>query len=311
MQLAESSDSKREKGSAKTARKRVFVITPLGAEGSPERLHADWVLNAAIKPVFDPAGYDVFRSDTIDDPSMINDAIFNHIFEDEACVADLSFTNANVFYELGVRHSVLKPVIHIAHEQVSRIPFDNAQHRAIFFTLSDWHSIERLKLNLIAQLAAIEADDFVISNPITHARGRIKVSESGDENDKLLSDVIARVSNLERKIRSDHNITYDHILPSNVNRIFGLSQNKSASDTISDEVRRISSDILIESIVQFMAGRHGAPRDEIISDFYGKFGQNISAMTQRDRENLHYAVTYRSRSDQIDSDLLQQLLNPT
>jgi hypothetical protein len=168
--------------------KRAFVITPIGAAGSVERLHADWVLNAAIKPVFDARGYEVFRSDTIADPAMINDAIFNHVTDDEVCIADLSFLNPNVFYELGVRHALLKPVIHIAHDAI-RLPFDTAQHRAIFFNLADYHSVENLKKQLADQLDTIEADGFKVSNPLTHAKGRQDLANSGDSKDRIISDL--------------------------------------------------------------------------------------------------------------------------
>lgn len=176
--------------------KRVFVITPIGADGSPERLHADWVLNAAIKPVFEPRGYEVFRSDSIADPAMINDAIFQHVIEDEVCVADLSFLNPNVFYELGVRHALEKPVIHIAHDAI-RLPFDTAQHRVAFFNLAAWQSVEALKAQIAGQLDTIEADGFKVSNPLTHARGRQKLAESADSKDRLIAELLGRVERLE------------------------------------------------------------------------------------------------------------------
>jgi hypothetical protein len=187
-----------EAAESEPTKKRCFVITPIGGLGSPERHHADWVLNGAIKPVFESRGYEVFRSDEIADPAMINDTVFNHIIDDEVCVADLTFLNPNVFYELGVRHALQKPVIHIADIGI-RLPFDTAQHRAIMFDRTVFQSFEDLKLGLNRQLDAIEVPGFEVSNPLTHARGRQKIEASADPKDQIIGVLLARVSRLEMK----------------------------------------------------------------------------------------------------------------
>lgn len=269
--------------------KRCFVITPIGAENSPERLHADWVLNIAIKPVFEDAGYTVFRSDTIDDPSMINDAIFNHIFEDDVCVADLSFTNANVYYELGVRHSLLKPVIHISHNLVERLPFDNQQHRAIFFTLNDYHSVERLKVSLRAQLATIESEGFKVSNPITHARGRIEIAKSGDDKDKLISELLSRMDSMERQFRSGGTM-------SNIDRYV---RDAASGSRLRGDVRRIrngiphvysdTTDYLIDvadDVVRFFMAYPKLSDDEFSQQFYRTFGDIVVDFSMDERHVL-------------------------
>lgn len=179
--------------------KRCFVITPIGGDGSPERKHADWVLHGAIKPVFEGAGYIVSRADTIADPAMINDAIFERVMEDDVCIADLTFLNANVLYELGVRHALAKPVIHIAAVGTS-LPFDNAQHRAIFFDRDDFRSFEGLKVQLSQHLSTIESPNFTVSNPLTHARGRQKLRVDADPRDKLLDDLYEQIKSIRLDI---------------------------------------------------------------------------------------------------------------
>lgn len=191
-----------EKPAADTAatqrKKTLFVITPIGGAGSAERKHADWILNAVVIPVFEPRDYEVARADIIADPAMINDAIFSQVTEADLCVADLSFLNPNVFYELGVRHTLLKPVLHIARAGTT-LPFDTAQHRTIFFELDDYHSVERLKAELAKQATVVEDPNFRVSNPLTHATGRKSLAESGDTKDQLLADLIAKVDRLERR----------------------------------------------------------------------------------------------------------------
>ena len=216
--------------------KRCFVITPIGADGSPDRRHADWVLFGAVKPVFESAGYEVFRADTIADPGMINDAIFEHVIDDDVCVADLTFLNANVLYELGVRHALSKPVIHIAATGTP-LPFDNAQHRAIFFDRDDYRSFEGLKQHLSAQLATLEGPSFVVSNPLTHARGRQKLRTEADPKDKIITDLIANVESLSKKLDRLTSIRS----PSNLNPLLpsGYAQNENYNKISQSELERI------------------------------------------------------------------------
>ena len=181
----------------KAPKRRCFVITPIGEPSSPERHHADWVLNFAISPVLGSRGYEVFRSDKIKDPGIITDSIFEHIIQDQICIADLSFLNPNVFYELGVRHALNLPTIHIAHNKI-RLPFDAAPQNTVFFNLEDYYSLENLKSEIDALISTIESSEYVVSNPMTHARGRLKIREHGDSRDKMVLDLIERVERLER-----------------------------------------------------------------------------------------------------------------
>jgi L-arabinose isomerase len=121
-------------------KRRCFVIGPIGKPGSEERRHADMLLNAVVKSVLesDDFPYEVIRSDHVADPGMINDKVIHDILNAELVVADLTFLNANAFYELGIRHAATKPAIHIA-QAGTRLPFDTFGYRAIIEDLTDWH----------------------------------------------------------------------------------------------------------------------------------------------------------------------------
>jgi nucleoside 2-deoxyribosyltransferase len=179
--------------------KRCFIITPIGDPGTPERKHADWVKEYAVKPVMEPRGYRVSRADEIPDPSMITDTIFDLITTCDVCVADLSFLNQNVFYELGVRHAFQKPVIHIA-QIGTPLPFDNSGHRTTFFDVTDVHSLDDLRRALSEQLDQIESPDFHVSNPLTQARGRVQLANSADAPAQLVADMAERLARMEATI---------------------------------------------------------------------------------------------------------------
>jgi hypothetical protein len=308
-------------------KKTVFVISPIGAPNSPEREHADWVLNGAIKPVFEKADYEVIRADTMSDPSMISDGIFNHIFEAHVCVADLTFTNANVYYELGVRHAQSLPVIHIA-ETGTRLPFDNAPHNTIFFSRTNWVSFEDLKKHLAAQLTTINGEGFTVSNPITHALGRKQLATSPDSKDQIIAELLGRLENVESELRNGvlsfgDRLTLglpigEQMIASNQpqirhsnNRNWLLapdgSRRKNVYSGASTSSERMSS--LAMAITQFMVDREGAPYDEILADFPREFGRLVSNLSDVERGQLYQIIMDPHGAGQmINDDLLQRLL---
>lgn len=191
-----------KKTTAEPKAKSCFMITPIGQAGTPIRRHADWVFKFAVEPVAKEKGYVANRADLLDDPFMINDSVFEAIMEADICIADLSFLNANVFYELGVRHALVRPVIHIAHVETT-LPFDNAGYRTVMFDLADHGSMVALRSAIGSQIDTIGREDFKLSNPLTHAKGRLALADSGDSKDRIISDLERRLARLEGSQRTD------------------------------------------------------------------------------------------------------------
>jgi hypothetical protein len=82
-----------------------------------------------IKPAVQDAGYECIRADEIQHAGNINVPMYDQLLNADLVIADLSTTNPNAFFELGVRYA-LKPrtTIVIAEEGFKRnIPFDMGQ----------------------------------------------------------------------------------------------------------------------------------------------------------------------------------------
>lgn len=188
----------------KPAKKTCFVIGPIGKPGSDERRHADMLLNAIVREVLERSGefnYQAKRADEDADPGMITDRVIHDILNAELAIADLSFLNPNAFWELGLRHSAMKPVIHMAAVG-TELPFDNIGHRAIFVDLGDWRSCEEAREKLAKMVSATEAEDYQPSNPITQANASFRLRDSSDSTDQLLVDMAARIRALERRFEA-------------------------------------------------------------------------------------------------------------
>lgn len=181
------------------AKKRCFVVTPIGGDQSDERRHANMVFEVALKPNLEGEGYQLERADLSTDPGQITAAIFSALDEAELCIADLTFLNANVMYELGVRHALQKPVIQIAQKN-TRLPFDTANQRTLFFDSGDVHSLQKLGSEVLEQVRWFDDHPGQVSNPLTSALGVFANAAKADPQSDLINQLVGRVRALESSL---------------------------------------------------------------------------------------------------------------
>lgn len=142
-----------------------FFIAPIGNEGEEKRKHSDMVLESLITRGLEGEGFEVIRADRIADPGMISSQIIDYLLHSALVIADLSFHNPNVFYELAIRHMVGKPTVHLIRDG-DQIPFDVKDFRTIVIDTND-------KYDLVAKLDTYRAE---IAN---HVRLAIAGAETG------------------------------------------------------------------------------------------------------------------------------------
>jgi hypothetical protein len=157
--------------------KTCFVVGPIGDDGTPTRGHADWLLDEIITPVFAEhfKEFEVIRSDKIAQPGMIDSQMINHLLDAELVIADMSFQNANAFYEMGLRHMERKPIIHMFRAG-EVIPFDVKPYRAIPFAFEHPKQRYEARDQLKQAVDAVLARDYQVENPVTRARGYAELS---------------------------------------------------------------------------------------------------------------------------------------
>ena len=115
-----------------------FVAMPFGAKPDTTggTVDFDAVYRELIAPAISAAGLDPLRADEEMSGGIIHKPMFERLILCEYAVADLTSANANVFYELGVRHA-LRPfttVLLFAHG--GRLAFDVAPLRAVPYRLA-------------------------------------------------------------------------------------------------------------------------------------------------------------------------------
>jgi tetratricopeptide (TPR) repeat protein len=108
------------------ARPHAFVIMPFGKKKGGDGSLYDFnaIYKTLIKPALEEAGFEAFRADEETSSGDILTDMFQELLLADLCLCDLSIDNANVYYELGIRHAFRKRgVVHI---QAGRayMPFD-------------------------------------------------------------------------------------------------------------------------------------------------------------------------------------------
>jgi hypothetical protein len=175
---------------------KCFVISPIGGEQSETRKNANDLYEHIVTPALEPVGYSIERADLISESGVITSQIIERIVGSDLVVADLSGHNANVFYELAVRHVTGKPFIHMITEG-EPIPFDVAASRTIFYSL-DLNGAKKAKVELESQARAFLNGDCKIESPISVALD-LKALLSSDDP---VSVALGRIENDLSKIRS-------------------------------------------------------------------------------------------------------------
>lgn len=140
-----------------------FYVTPIGDENSEQRRHSDLFLGSIVEPALSSFGLRLIRADNIDKPGMITRQIIEYILRSRLVIADLSFHNPNVFYELALRHATRKPIVQLMRAG-EKIPFDIHQMRTIIIDNRDIYSlvprIETYRSEISSQIRrALETDN--------------------------------------------------------------------------------------------------------------------------------------------------------
>jgi hypothetical protein len=176
-----------------------FVIAPIGEEGTETRARADQILKHVITPVAKECGYTAVRADKISEPGIITSQVIQHLVEDPLVIADLTGRNANVFYELAVRHAVKKPVVQII-EIGESIPFDVAATRTIQIDHRDLDSAARCRDELARQIKAVEDDPSQVDSPISVAVDLQSLRRSENPLEKSNAEILSMLQEIRAAI---------------------------------------------------------------------------------------------------------------
>lgn len=115
-----------------------FVLMPFGRKSNAAGVTVDFdaVYRELIAPAIREARLEPVRADEEMAGGIVHKPMFERLILCEYAVADLTFANANVFYELGVRHAVRPFSTVLLFAEGTRLPFDVELDRGLPYALT-------------------------------------------------------------------------------------------------------------------------------------------------------------------------------
>jgi hypothetical protein len=147
-----------------------FILMPFGTkiDVSGEPVDFDGFYRDVIRPAVNLAGMDPIRADEERMGGIIHKPMLERLVLCPFAIADLTLANANVFYEMGIRHAVRPHTTVLLYRQGGeRLPFDVAPLRAIPYSAGpdgDVLAVEELRATIAERLD--EARDPTPDSPL-------------------------------------------------------------------------------------------------------------------------------------------------
>jgi hypothetical protein len=149
----------------------LFAAMPFGEKpepNGPRVVNFDDIYENCVQPAAATAGVAVIRADEETLGGIIHKPMYERLLLAEVVVADLTFANANVFYELGVRHAARPRSTILIYAKIKQLPFDVAMIRAIPYELDGGGALvaPHLLRDTLAQRLELAKTDEAADSPL-------------------------------------------------------------------------------------------------------------------------------------------------
>lgn len=122
------------------------------------------IYNYLILEALESVGYDVKRADDIKSQNNILGDIIEGIISSDLIVADLTDSNPNVYYELGIAHAMGKRVI-LLTQSIEELPFDLRSYRVVAYD-SHFSKMNQAKKELYQLALEALENQLPFGNPV-------------------------------------------------------------------------------------------------------------------------------------------------
>jgi tetratricopeptide (TPR) repeat protein len=270
-----------------------FVLMPFGKkpDGVGQMIDFDAVYRELIAPAIKGAGLDPVRADEEMTGGIIHKPMFERLILCEYAVADLTTANANVFYELGIRHAVRQWATVQIFAENSRLPFDVALLRALPY-----------KLNADGTPANIEADKNALKERLVEAK---RMAAEGPTTDSPLYQLVQDYPNVDHTKTDVFRDQVRYSAEKKERLAQARTQNVEALRALEQEFSPISeleSGVVIDL---FLSYRSVKAWDDMIS-LAGKMSKPL-AQTVMVQEQLGLALNRAGRGEEAER-ILQEII---
>lgn len=133
---------------ADTSRKRTcFVVMPFGDKKDLDGQDIDFndIYEYFFKKTIEGLDIVCTRCDEIGESGSIHEKMIQQIYQSDIVAVDITTSNANVYYELGIRHALAKGVTLLIRRKGTTIPFNIQGLQVVEYDQSRFRSIEAAK----------------------------------------------------------------------------------------------------------------------------------------------------------------------
>ena len=144
---------------------KLFVAMPYGPEtgrldrGVPQTertIEFDEVWNGVVRPAI-PPDWEAKRADELHKPGLIDQLYTEWLLEADVVLADLTFANPNVYYELGIRQALSQKSTVLIAQKDTALPFDVRNQAVVHYDYFHAPSLPKFHAALTSALAAAAA----------------------------------------------------------------------------------------------------------------------------------------------------------
>jgi hypothetical protein len=182
-----------------------FIAMPFGKKRDHETgadVLFDDVFNQIIRPAVEAAGLECIRADEEKLGGIIHKPMYERLLLCDYVVADITMANANVYYEVGIRHAFRPFSTVLTCAEGFRILFDLAPVRGVAYHLDPGGQpsdptadAERLTMSLLAAKAAREVD-----SPLFQLCTGLGEPDRSSIDSTALREEIAQTEDLQQQI---------------------------------------------------------------------------------------------------------------
>ena len=138
--------------------KTAFVLMPFDRE-------FDSIYKDFVKPTLEGKELVVSRADDLESHQNILRDVVESIYSSDIIIADLTSLNANVFYELGIAHTLNKVVI-LLTQNIDEVPFDLKGYRLLEYS-THFSAISKAKEELERYAQDFCSGSLLTGNPVS------------------------------------------------------------------------------------------------------------------------------------------------
>ena len=135
---------------------RAFIVRPFGRR---DGIDFDRVERELVAPVLDELGIEGRTTQELAHAGNIRTDMFERLLLADVVIADISIHNANVYYELGIRHALRARTTILIRARADEVPFDLRTDRYLEYTKDDPGGSRRTLAEAIRQSRLAENAD--------------------------------------------------------------------------------------------------------------------------------------------------------